>query len=105
MTELFVAISLFYAAWKVEIFVGLFLLALPILKRKYDNNTMIGGMIQMTTERIAQAMESDDPTSHPRDKRSKKARRRKVRGDLAKAARKANRGTSKGNKNGGGKVK
>jgi hypothetical protein len=95
---------LFYAAWKIEIFIGLFVLALPFLKRRYDNNTLIGSMIQLTTERIAQAMETD-PENHPRDKKSKVQRRKKVRNDLAKAARKANRGTSKGNKNGGGKVK
>jgi RES domain-containing protein len=99
------AIVLFYAAWKVEIFIGLFLVALPILRKHYRDNVLVATMIDLTTARIANAMELDDPEANPRDTKSRAARRKAVRKEMGKASRKANRGTGKGSKKGGGKVK
>jgi 20S proteasome alpha/beta subunit len=80
----------FWAVWKFECLAVVFIAALPFLHKRYKDNILVATMIDLTTERIAQAMEAD-PDTNPRDKKSKADRRKKVRRDLAKSARKIQR--------------
>jgi hypothetical protein len=87
----------FWMIWKFEILVAAFLVALPFLKKHYSNNAVVAQFIQITTDRIATALEAkaiDDETGKkPSTKRSaRKKRRRDVRTKLAKEARRQNRG-------------
>ena len=84
--------------FRLEILAGVVLVALGLLKRRYDSNVVIAGYIKAASDAIAQSM-SDKAGGNPADTSTRAKRRRKVRRGLAKQARKANRGKTKGNKN------
>jgi hypothetical protein len=99
--------------YKLEAIASIILLALACLRKHYDNNVMIAAFIRFTQDQVAEKLEEQEAnlaeiegTEHKTPGALKKAaRRRKVRRELAKKARRANRGTGKGSKKGGGKVK
>jgi hypothetical protein len=80
----------FWLAWKFEIIGAAIVLMVPFLKKHYDNNVIVATFLKQGLEVLASRMEEENPAATTNS--AKTRHRKKIRKDLAKAARKANRG-------------
>jgi hypothetical protein len=105
MPEILQTIIDYVVYYKVEAIASVILIALAFLRKHYDNNVMIAAFIRFTQNQIAEVLErtEDEEAGKPQKRGAlkKAATRRKIRGDIAKKARRANRGKGKGSKKGG----
>jgi hypothetical protein len=79
----------FYVAWKFEIIGSAVLALLLFLRHRYDDNVLVTSFLKQGLDVLAAKMEAE--RIEPQTARTKQQRRTKIRRDLAKAARKANR--------------
>jgi hypothetical protein len=111
MLELYHTLLEWVVYYRLELIGGAVLAALFFLRKRYATNMMVAAFIRFTQDQVVDAMEKaevedsiDAGKKHRKPSAVKKAaQRRKIRADLAKRARKANRGKGKGSKKAGGK--
>jgi hypothetical protein len=111
MLELYHTLVEWVVYYRLELIGAAILSALFLLRKRYATNMMVAAFIRFTQDQVVDAMETasaaedaEDGKTHRKPGAVKKAaQRRKIRADLAKRARKANRGKGKGSKKSGGK--